>query len=153
MSTTFDIEAGKGFGSVFLGQTIDEVKATQTTNFERKTETFEDESEEVVLRYAKAGVDFFFASEDDFRLSSISFHSNHYKINHQDIIGLLEDELLGQKSKLGLEDLVLEEDDDLFCKEYYSESNELSILLMSGKVVTFTLMPFYTADGTEINWP
>jgi len=148
-----DIKPFVGFAGIRFGLTEEEVIAKLGPATNRETESFEDGTNDVSLKYEKLGVDITFYSGDDFKLGTITFFAKEYTFLGHSLIGEAEADLVAKAAERGMEDLELEDDfKDLDSKDYFSEKNGVSFWLLEGKVDSITIFPEY-GDDDEIVWP
>lgn len=143
-----------GFDKVKLGQSLGQIeKLLGKPNERNKNYYKEDSSNEVILKYHQVGANLVFSSDDNFRLSSITFYSKVFTLNGESLIGLNQSELI-LKFKTLFHDLKLDDDfEELNVKDYSIDSIGISFWLDNGIVESVTLFPKYQDDNETIIWP
>lgn len=140
-----------GFGQVKFGMTADEIIKQLGEPSSKEEEKYFDELD-ITLEYEELGLSLFFASENQFKLDIITFHSAVYLYKGEEFIGLNEAELMEKAIAVGLEDLIVEEDEDLGIKSFESEAEEISFYIASSGIVdSISIMPKYVDDKPI--WP
>ncbi|WP_417612065.1 hypothetical protein [Owenweeksia hongkongensis] len=118
------------------------------------TSNFEDGSSDIAMVYNELGVTLVFSSEDDFKLSSVTFYTSDATLMGEQFIGKSEEFLLETAKEKGIDDLFLDDDfEELEAKDYASEKLGLAFWVQQGVLDSITIFPEYDAQGEEILWP
>jgi len=140
-----------GFDAIKFGMTTKEVINLLGEPSEKEEESNFGETD-ITLEYEELCISLFFASSNQFKLDIITFSHSDFLYKGEVFIGLSEDKLVENAITVGLDDLVLEEDEELGLKSYESESEEISFYLsMDGVVDAISIMPKYVEDKPV--WP
>lgn len=114
---------------------------------------FSDGSSTITWNYDRLGIALSFASEDDWRLDSITIQNQDAKLLGRDWIGLSELELLQAASRLKL-NLVLDDDcPELGVKNYECEEFGVTFWIVSNRVESITAMVLFENDDETPIWP
>lgn len=118
-----------------------------------KKEKYADESIDLLLEYQHLGFDLILSSDEDYRLGSMTFYSTDFTFKGLTLIDLSEEDLRNKTVNL-IPDLTLEDNFvDLDSKDYYSESNGMSLWVYGNIVVSITIYPKFESDDDTIIWP
>ncbi|WP_258098898.1 hypothetical protein [Marinoscillum pacificum] len=148
------IEPFVGFGDIYLGLSQKEVQVRLGEPQSVDSEGYSDGTTNKIFKYPNLEIELTFSSEDDFRLSSITFESVMTEFKGLRLIGLSEEGFLARADKLKIRDLVLESDfQDLNSKDYVIDSLGLSVWIQDGKVDSISLFPRYEDDNETVIWP
>src|SRR5690606_6757871 len=119
-----------------------------------ETSNFEDGSSDISMVYNELGLTLVFSSEDDFRLSSVTFYTSEATLNGESFIGKNEEFLFENAKAKSIDELFLDEEfEDLNAKDYSSEKLGLAFWVQQGILDSITIFPEYDEKGEEIIWP
>jgi len=142
-----------GFDKIKLGLTLGQIELLLGKASENNKETYSDNSIDVILKYHKLGVDLTFSSDNDFRLGTITFYSKDFSLKGNNLIGLKENEFV-MKSNLIFSDIELDDNfNELNCKDYASNSNDISFWIDNGIVESISIFPNSKDDDETPIWP
>ena len=149
-----EIKPHIGFKNIKFGFTVDQVIEILGEPNSEDTSNFEDGSSDVAMVYNELGVTLVYSSEDDFKLSSVTFYTADATLKGEHFIGKSEDYLLENAKEKGIDDIVLDDDfEELEAKDYASEKLGLTFWVQQGVLDSITIFPEYDSQGEEIIWP
>ena len=102
MSDIIEIKLGQGFGKIKLGLSEAEVMKILGKPEEIEEQKYNDGGVAKTYYYNEDGFDLTFESEDDYRLSYMSFYDNNYVIKKKIHTGMVRSEVLEAVAELGL---------------------------------------------------
>jgi hypothetical protein len=155
MSNIIEIKLGQGFGKIKLGLSEAEVTQILGKPEEIEEQEYEDGGIAKTYYYNEDGFDLTFESEDDYRLSYMSFYDNNYIIKNKIHTGMIKSEILEALSELGMsepdfEDISTQESPG---QELISFDDEnFNLWLSEGILDEIQIGPFWKDDDTPI-WP
>lgn len=143
-----------GFKDIKFGLSKEQVIEALGEPHSEDTSNFEDGSSDVAMVYNELGVTLVFSSDDDFRLSSVTFYTSDATLFDEKFIGKSEEFLLENAESKGISDLTLDDDfEELEAKDYASEKLGLAFWVQQGVLDSITIFPEYDEQGEEIIWP
>lgn len=136
-----------GFSKAQVIEALGEPDSEDTSNFE-------DGSSDIAMVYNELGVTLVFSSEDEFKLSSITFYTSDASLEGELLIGKSEEFLLETTKEKGMGKLFLDDDfEELEAKDYASEKLGLAFWVQQGVLDSITIFPEYDDQGEKIIWP
>lgn len=149
-----EIQPHIGFNDIKFGLTKAQIIENLGEPDGEETSNFEDGSSDLSMVYNELGITLVLSSEDDFKLSSITFYTSDATLSGEKFIGKNEDFLLENAESKGISDLMLDDDfEDLEVKDYASDKLGLAFWVQKGLVDSITIFPEYDEEGEEIIWP
>ncbi len=149
-----EIKPHVGFKNIKFGQSTAQVIEVLGEPSSEDTSNFEDGSSDIAMVYNELGLTLVFSSEDEFRLSSVTFYTSDATLAGEHYIGKSEEYLLKTAKEKGIDDIFLDDDfEELEAKDYASEKLGLAFWVQQGILDSITIFPEYDAQGEEIIWP
>jgi hypothetical protein len=147
------IEPFKGTEQITIGQTEEEVISALGQPGGTESETYEDDTVEKSLTYPNLGLELTFSSEDDYRLTAITFENPQTELFGVKLIGLSESDFQQKVKEIGIIDIETDSEyDDIHAKDYASDKYGLSFWCQDGQLESITLFPKFNSCS-EIEWP
>lgn len=155
MSKGYEIILGRGFGNIKLGMTCKEVECIMGSPDEIEEYDYSDAENSVTYLYYGLGVDLTFESEEEYRLSYISFEKPSFRLSNKIKTGISKDKTMKLCRSLFNTEPEIEDMSDEISKNHKLlsyENENVNFWFTDDTLDEIEIGPFWKDDDTPI-WP
>ena len=149
----YDVRPGHGVGPLIHGMTRDSVRTALGEPESRGVEDMGDSEPVEIWEYEKAGLQAWFARDDDWRLGTITLFHREAAIGGVRFVGRPESELVHAATEAGLGSVEIEDDFEEAGRDYQSGEECISFWVEAGVVESLTATPRFDDDEDTVLWP